>query len=79
MPAEAETAATVTPTKRKRAVSVDDPQPDNNGDSEYKGDAAQRTKEATINQKIDPDYNSAGQESRQSEGLKVSTDKESSN
>ena len=49
MPAEAETAATIIFTKRKHAVSVDNPQPNNNSDSKYKGDAAQRIKEATIN------------------------------
>lgn len=58
---------------------MDDPPPDDDGDSDDEGDAARRTKEATMNQKIDPDYNSAGQESRQSEGLEVSTDEESSN
>ena len=47
--AEVETTTIIISTKRKCAVSVDDPQPNNNNNSEYKGNAAQQIKEATIN------------------------------
>ena len=41
MPAEIEIITIIIFTKRKRAVSIDNSQPDNNSNSKYKGDAAQ--------------------------------------